>query len=580
MQDARRAQRAVTLAACLSVACSVGIPARAGISNSQAATDPVGGAYSGFLAGRFAASQSDPGTASQDYLRALALDPSEPALQRQAFLACLASGAPESVGLARLLPDDQIATLLLADTALLEGDWQTAESRFRSLREDGTIEVIRPLLVAWTEQGSGQSDAALATLQPLIDGSRLRALYALHAGLIAETAGRMEAAADFYRKERDLGGVPSLRVEQVLASFLARTGHPAESMHVLAEAGEFAPEISIALPDLVAAVSRPAVSGPVDGIAEAYLAMAGTLQQQGDSEQAMLLLRLALGLRPGLTAARIMTADILDAQGHPDRALQTLADVAPKDPLIAVVRMRRAGIDAHAGRTDVALREFADLARDYPQSPLPLAEEGGLLRSKDRFAEAITTYDRAIARVPSPSRVDWVLFYELGIAHDRAHQWGLAESDFKHALQLSPNQPLLLNYIGYSWADMGVHLPEARQMIEQAAQLDPNDGAIVDSLGWVALRMGNVPAAVHTLERAAELQPEDPTVNGHLGDAYWAAGRKLEASYQWRRALTLNPEPQDAAKLRAKLDDSLRQAAATPAALDMRSSVSGNHPVH
>ena len=121
---------------------------------------------------------------------------------------------------------------------------------------------------------------------------------------------------------------------------------------------------------------------------------------------------------------------------------------------------------------------------------------------------------------------------------------------------MAPDQPYVLNYLGYSWADMGQHLSQARDMIEKAAQRRPNDGAIVDSLGWVMLRQGDTDDAVRTLERAVELEPEDAAINGHLGDAYWAAGRKLEATYQWRRALTFNPEPADAVKLEAKLQGS------------------------
>ena len=145
------------------------------------------------------------------------------------------------------------------------------------------------------------------------------------------------------------------------------------------------------------------------------------------------------------------------------------------------------------------------------------------------------------------------MFYDRGIALERSHQWQAAEADFHHALELAPDQPFVLNYLGYAWADMGRNLDRARQMIQKAAERRPNDGAITDSLGWVAYRQGDVGEAVRTLERAVELEPEDATINAHLGDAYWAAGRKIEARFQWQRALTFNPEPGDAANLEAKL---------------------------
>ena len=218
-----------------------------------------------------------------------------------------------------------------------------------------------------------------------------------------------------------------------------------------------------------------------------------------------------------------------------------------------MVRLQRADLTERLGRTEEAMHELQQIGHDYPDSSIPAMREGDLLRSKQRFTEAIAAYDRAIGRIKTPGPTDWLAFYDRGICYERSHQWAKAEADFRHALTLAPDQPFVLNYLGYSWADMGENLAQAREMIEKAVQHRPNDGAIVDSLGWVMLRQGEVPDAVKTLERAVELDPEDASINGHLGDAYWAAGRKLEATYQWRRALTFNPEPDDVAKLEAKL---------------------------
>ncbi len=172
---------------------------------------------------------------------------------------------------------------------------------------------------------------------------------------------------------------------------------------------------------------------------------------------------------------------------------------------------------------------------------------------KHRYTEAIAAYDRVIARIRQSSPNDWVVWYSRGIAYERTGQWTRAEADFNHALELSPDQPSVLNYLGYAWADMGRNLDRARDMIQRAAAHRPNDGAITDSLGWVLFRQGNVAEATKQLERAVGLEPEDPTITEHLGDAYWASGRKIEAQYQWRRALTLGPSPEDAVKLEAKI---------------------------
>jgi tetratricopeptide (TPR) repeat protein len=288
----------------------------------------------------------------------------------------------------------------------------------------------------------------------------------------------------------------------------------------------------------------------VDGIAEAYLALAAALRQQDAGDFAMLLLRLALDLRPDFTAARLLAADILEEQHHLENALQMLTTVGNDDPLIPVVRMQRAALTERLGHTEEAARELQRIGR-----------EGDILRSKQRFTDAIVAYDRAISRIRTPRPIDWLAYYDRGICYERAHQWAKAEADFRSALALAPDQPFVLNYLGYSWADMGQNLAQAREMIERALQRRPNDGAIVDSLGWVMLRQGEVADSVRTLERAVELNPEDASINGHLGDAYWAAGRKLEATYQWRRALIFNPEPDDVAKLEAKLQTGGRQSA-------------------
>ena len=224
------------------------------------------------------------------------------------------------------------------------------------------------------------------------------------------------------------------------------------------------------------------------------------------------------------------------------------------DPIVPVIRLRRAGVLERLERNDEAMREVERIGRAIIRpAPCSDIELGDLLRLNHRYADAIVAYDRVIARIRQPSQSDWVVWYSRGIAYERAGQWTRAEADFNHALELSPDQPSVLNYLGYAWADMGRNLDRARDMIQRAAAHRPNDGAITDSLGWVMYRQGKVGEAAKLLERAVGLQPEDPTITEHLGDVYWASGRKIEAQYQWRRALTLSPTPEDAVKLEAKI---------------------------
>ncbi|HEY1412001.1 MAG TPA: tetratricopeptide repeat protein, partial [Rhodopila sp.] len=331
-------------------------------------------------------------------------------------------------------------------------------------------------------------------------------------------------------------------------------GQAAEAQHTLAALPAGAPDLSIAMPALMARVTKRPVPRAIDGIAEAYFTFGALLRAQDADDFSMIMLRLALDLRPDFTAARLLAADILANQNHQQAALSILNEVPSSDPIISVVQLRRAGLVDRLGRPDDAIHDLERMARDYPDSPLPDEQRGDILRITQRFTDAVSAYDKAIARISHPATSDWIVYYDRGVAEEQSHQWPKAKADFEHALQLSPDQPFVLNYLGYSLADMGHNLDEARQMIQSAAERRPNDGAITDSLGWVLYRQGHKKEAVQTLERAVELEPEDSTINGHLGDAYFAAGRKIEAQYQWRRALTLNPTPDDAAKLEAKLN--------------------------
>jgi Flp pilus assembly protein TadD len=216
-------------------------------------------------------------------------------------------------------------------------------------------------------------------------------------------------------------------------------------------------------------------------------------------------------------------------------------------------------------RTDEAIALFKQMAAERPTRPGPLVQLGDLLRRKQRFAEAAEAYGGAIARLGPSEPSQWSLYYSRGIALERSGQWSAAEADLKRALELQPEQPYVLNYLGYSWIDRGENLDEALKMIERAVKLRPQDGYIVDSLGWAHYKLGDYDQAVKQLERAVELRAQDPTINDHLGDVYWQLGRTAEARSQWRRALQFGPEPDDAKAIEGKLATGLAKAPAAAA---------------
>jgi Flp pilus assembly protein TadD len=214
-------------------------------------------------------------------------------------------------------------------------------------------------------------------------------------------------------------------------------------------------------------------------------------------------------------------------------------------------------------RTDEAIAIVREIASARPDDPVPVSAIGDFLRATERYREAIPEYDEAIRRAGELKPNHWRLFYTRGIVLEREKQFKKAEADFLKALELQPDQPFVLNYLGYSWIEQGLHLERAQDMIRKAVSLRPNDGYIIDSLGWVYYQLGKYDDAVAELERAIEYRPEDPVINDHLGDAYWQVGRREEARFQWLHSLSLNPEPDVEKAVREKLKTGLQPVSKT-----------------
>ena len=519
------------------------------------------GAFGDYLTGRLAEQEGDLDIAADRLRAALARDAGVPEVANQAFVAAVLAGRPDAARLAAGVADNAVAQLVLANRDAKTENWEGAEARFAALPQQGLTQILRPLLVAWAQAGARRTTAALSGLLPALDEQRFRGVVALHAALIADLGGLTPDADRLYGVARTEYGSLNLRLGQILASWQARQGNVEEARRTVRDTVAANGDLALARDALERDVENRQVRNATDGLAEAYLAMAASLRQQNANDSAQVLLRLALDVREDFTAARLLLADIQEVNKQPEAAAQTLAGVPSTDPLAAVVTLRRASLLDSTGQEDEAARMLEALAQEHPDRPEPLVQIGDSLRRRNRFHEAAEAYDRAVARIGTPSRANWPLFYERGIAFERDGQWPKAEADFQYALQLAPDQPNVLNYLGYAWVDRGHEVDRARQMIERAVQQRPDDGAFIDSLGWVELRQGDTAGALKNLERAVELQPEDPVINAHLGDALDAVGRRREAEFQWRRALNLHPEPEDQARIERKL----RDAEAAPA---------------
>jgi tetratricopeptide (TPR) repeat protein len=422
------------------------------------------------------------------------------------------------------------------------------------------VQLVQPVLLAWAQVGRGQPEQALATLRPAVEGNRLRVLNALHAGMVADVAGRPREAERFARMV--VADQPQLppRAAMLAAGLLHRAGQAAEAQRLLDGVGNGGDDSALVVAGAARRAQAAAVRGvasPTDGMAEAYTALAGTLRGQGSGDFVLVLAQLALRLRPGFAPALMLTADVLTEEKQEEQALAVLSRVSADDPLAPIAALRRAVVLDKLDRPDDAVAALRRLSDANPELPQPAAHLGDLLRRRNRFPEAAVAYDQALARVSRSGVRDWPLFYSRAIARERAGDWPRAEADLLRALELSPDQPYVLNYLGYTWADQGRNLERAKAMLLRATELRPQDGNIADSLGWVLFRLGETRGAVTWLEKAVELEPRSSVINDHLGDAYWAIGRQREARFQWRRALNLEPEPEDGPKIEAKLRDGL-----------------------
>jgi Flp pilus assembly protein TadD len=535
-------------------------------ANPGSASDSTA-AYGPFLAARYADAQQDSAAATHFYTLALQADPNNQSLISEGFIAAILAGSPQAPVLARQVNGSALAIMLLGNQDAMNGNYNEAAKQFALLPQDNLSALLSPLLIAWAKAGAGDSAGALAGLVPLAaGGSPFGAVFVLNAALIADQAGDMKDAAQLYAAASNGDQAPNLRLAQIIASWDARQGKNDQARAVLTQMAVTHPSLAIALPALETDAAQPVITSPTDGLAEAYLALAGSLQQPSQQLLQVTFLRFALQLRPNLSAARLLLANIQSGGEQqstgpiPDsqlqQALATLQAIPPSDALYAPAALQEANLMAALGQPAQAVALLAQVAAANPGSIDPLQQQADILRGNSQFAESITYYNRAIAALPHPApAAAWTLYYDRGISEDQNGDWGAAEPDMQTALNLSPNQPYVLNYLGYTWALHGQNLGQARSMLQQAAGLAPNEGAIIDSLGFVNLREGKTADALKLLTQAVEMSPDDAEVNAHLGDAFFAAGEKLQADYQWQRALGLKPDP----KLQAEIEGKLKQ---------------------
>ena len=530
----------------------------------------IGSPLGAYLAGLSAIRDRDLGTASDYMLTALEGDPENPELLRRTFMLIAGEGRHrEAVELAeRLLavePDHLMANLVLAVDRVDADRWDEAEHYLTVLPDRGLGSLLKPLLLAWTAAGTGDEVESMRQLDSLSQDGGIEFLTHLHKGLISEVFADAETAAAEYEAAFQATARPTLRLAWIAGNFYERQGNPERAIEIYRQFLSDGRGTGVVTPLIDRAskgeVPAPLISDAKAGLAEVFFNFASLLVQEDAQDLALVTLQQSLRLRGNFTVAQVLLGEIYQEQNRSHAAIETYRAVPKDSPFAWMVRLRIADELDKINEIELALAELDDLATERPDQFEPYYRMGNLLRSHERFEEAVAAYDKAVERIGEPAPHQWSLLYFRGVALERAKQWDRAEEDFLKALELEPEQPFVMNYLAYSWVEQRRNLDEAKKMLVRAVELRPDDGYIVDSLGWVFFRLGEYESAVEYLERAVELRPQDSVINDHLGDAFWRTGRRSEARFQWRRALSLDPEEEELPKIEKKIDEGLEPEA-------------------
>ena len=518
-----------------------------------------------YLAARHASSQRDAVAASAYYRAALRADPRNSELLDRAFVSVLAEGdIEEAVRLAdRLLQmnrNDRVARLVLGVRNIKQKQYPAARQNIAQSVRGPVTDLTAALLTAWIQFGANEAKPAIETIDRLTGADWYGLFKDLHAGLILDLSGNKKDAAKRLERAHKLDA-NALRMVEAYGSFNSRQTGKDEALAVFEPFDRALPRHPLIV-EAMAKIRRgeklpPLFDTAQAGATEVLYGLGASLGRRGGEDLGLIYLQLALYLAPHHPLALLSLADLYEAMKKPELAITTYEKVAASSPLRRNADIQLAINLDTLDRTDEAKKRLEKLIADHPKDLEAIMALDNILRARKQYAECGQVYTKGIATIAKAEKPDWVMFYFRGICLERAKNWNGAEADLKKALELFPDQPHVLNYLGYSWVDQGINLEEGMRMIRRAVEQRPDDGYIVDSLGWAYYRVGDYAEATKHLERAVELRPEDPTINDHLGDAYWKVGRQLEAHFQWSHAAALKPEPDELVKIQAKMKDGM-----------------------
>jgi len=522
-------------------------------------------AFSTYLSARFAAGEHDLPQAARYYGIALGNDPANASLLALSFFYSTTSGDFDSAAkyaqaVVAATPDDRAARLALAVIDFKQKDYGGVRRNLSQSAKGPFTVLTLSLFDAWAAAAEHDVTGMDKDLSALTEQKGAESMAAFHTALLQDYLGNDTAAGTAYRKAL-ASSAPTPRVLEAYGRFLESRGRAPEAEKLYRSHVNDGGLATVTRPGLVriARNEKPEsmIRTPADGAAEALFGIAASLTDAQSADVSILYLRMALYLRPDLGLAQVLLADRFETLRKFDAAIAIYHAIPPDSPYFHMAQIQAALDAQRLGRNDDAVADLKKLLAADPKDSEGWVALGDTYRASEKYAEAVDAYDHAAAVIATPSKRDWPMYYARAMAKEKLHRLDDSEADIQAALKLSPEQPEMLNYLGYSWVDRGRRIPEALAMLEKARSLRPYDGYIVDSVGWAYYQLGRYDDAARTLEAAVLLVPGDPTINDHLGDALWKAGRRIDARFQWNHAITFSESDDDKAAIEKKLKNGL-----------------------
>jgi len=517
-----------------------------------------------YLTGRHALFNHQYDVAADNYLEAIKQDPENIELMQFSLSVFIAAGRFEDAffvneKLKEMDAQNEVSNILDFFNKTKNKSYIEALIDIDELSSTGIMNLIKPFFRAWIDAAEGSTSEINAVVNSFEEENNFNFFNFFQAGLIYEYLEDFEKAESFYAQALNERGLLNLRAVEAYGKILEKNGKTEKAISILEDYIDQAPANEQLKATLIEVRNdeqfEPFVSSLDEGFAEIFYTVSTILMQDNVKSIATNFLQYAAFFKPEFPLVHFLQAQIFESDQYYRGAQNEFDKIKTDSPLYFQSKLQRAWLYNDMDRPEETIAALLKLEKEYPDNREVLNSIAEFYRMNERFAEAIPAYSKVIDNIEEENVRDWIIYYTRGIVFDQEKRWAEAEMDFKKALEIRPEQPMVLNYLAYSWVDRGLNYVEAKKMLIRAVELRPNDGYIVDSLGWALYKMGDYEEAVPVLERAAQLETQDWAINDHLGDAYWTVGRKNEARFQWRHALSLSPDEDKIDLIKSKIKD-------------------------